>query len=62
MKVAKKPPEPSPSIPSVPGGIPTVPGDDNGGDDGGGDDEDKDKDKDSMGGGLFDNWSEVIGN
>ena len=66
VKVAKKPPEPSPSIPSVPGGIPTVPGDDNGGDDGGGDDEDKDKDKDkdkdSMGGGLFDNWSEVIGN
>ena len=59
VKVAKKPPEPSPSIPSIPGGIPTSPGGDSGDDEG---DQDE-KDKDSMGGGLFDNWSEgIIGN
>ncbi|GAA1557783.1 Stk1 family PASTA domain-containing Ser/Thr kinase [Brevibacterium picturae] len=35
IMVAKKPPEPSPSIPSVPGGIPTSPSDDGGSDDNG---------------------------
>src|SRR5699024_6833970 len=47
VKVAKKPSEPSPTMPSVPGGIPTSPSDDGGSDDDGnddGDDDDKDKD------------------
>ena len=66
VKVAKKPSEPSPTMPSVPGGIPTSPSDDGGSDDDGnddGDEDDKDKDTDSMGGsgGLFDGWADSAG-
>src|SRR5699024_5712533 len=66
VKVAKKPSEPSPTMPSVPGGIPTSPSDDGGSDDDGnddGDEDDKDKDTDSMGGsgGLFDGWPDAAG-
>ena len=65
MKVAKKPSEPSPTMPSVPGGIPTSPSDDGGSDDDGNDDgdNDDDKDTDSMGGsgGLFDDWADSAG-
>ncbi|MDN5657880.1 Stk1 family PASTA domain-containing Ser/Thr kinase [Brevibacterium sandarakinum] len=43
VMVAKKPPEPSPSIPSVPGGVPTSPSDDGGSDD-------NDNDNDNNGG------------
>lgn len=64
VKVAKKPPEPSPSIPSVPGGIPTSPGDDNGddgGSDGGSDSGDEDSESMDGGNGWFDGWSDADG-
>ena len=69
VKVAKKPPEePSPTIPSIPGGIPTAPGDeDNGSDkdsskDGKDSKDDKDgKDDDAIGGGesWFDGFADA---
>ena len=65
VKVAKKPPEPSPSMPSVPGGIPTAP-DDDGDSDGGKDDgkdgkDDDDSESMGIGHGWFDGWSDSSG-
>ncbi|GAA1858711.1 Stk1 family PASTA domain-containing Ser/Thr kinase [Brevibacterium marinum] len=64
IKVAKKPSEPSPTIPSVPGGVPTSPSDDGNSDDNGnngdnGDDNGGDDDN-AIGGGdsWFDGFSE----
>ncbi len=61
VTVAKKPPEPTPTIPSVPGGIPTSPPGDNGnngGGNGGGTDADG-----AVGGGdsWFDGWADPRG-
>ncbi|MGO2037908.1 MAG: Stk1 family PASTA domain-containing Ser/Thr kinase [Brevibacterium sp.] len=64
VKVAKKPPEPSPSIPSVPGGIPTAPSDDDdGGDSDGGNDGDNGDDNEAIGGGdsWFDGFADADG-
>ncbi len=59
VTVAKKPPEPTPTIPSVPGGIPTSPSDDAGGD--GNDNGSGGTETDgAVGGGesWFDGWSD----
>lgn len=57
VTVAKKPPEPTPTIPSIPGGIPTSPSDDAGGDDNGSGGTETDG---AVGGGesWFDGWAD----
>lgn len=68
VKVAKKPPEePSPSMPSIPGGMPTAPndkdkdGDEDGNKDGNKDDKDGSDDDDAIGGGesWFDGFADA---
>ncbi|MCM1013231.1 Stk1 family PASTA domain-containing Ser/Thr kinase [Brevibacterium sp. XM4083] len=66
IRVAKKPPEPSPTIPSIPGGIPTAPSptdspDGSGGDNGNGGGTSNDG---AVGGGSswFDDWADARGN
>lgn len=64
VKVAKKPPEPSPSMPSIPGGIPTAPSDNADSDsdsDGGNGGNGNDADTDSLGGGFFDGRADASG-
>lgn len=62
VTVAKKPPEPTPTIPSVPGGIPTSPPGDNGNNGGGGNGGGTDADG-AVGGGdsWFDGWADPRG-